>query len=56
MRLLPRKFTMGLKNITGQFIRGVWEGMGPGPKLKTGKRRVTRRVVNPYVPKGLRDD
>lgn len=37
MRLLPEGFATGLKKVTGEFLQGVWHGMGPGPKRGIGR-------------------
>jgi len=32
VKLLPKKFTSSLGDITKQFLQGVWYGMGPDPR------------------------
>lgn len=53
MRLLPKGFTSSFGGVASQFIKGVWSGMGPAPKLKTDKRRKKKGRAAPYVPRGL---
>jgi len=43
VKLLPKEFTKGLKDITGQFIKGVWKGMGPAPKDRRPEWQEKRR-------------
>jgi len=45
VKLLPKGFTDGLKQISGDFLKGVWAGMGPdirkkGPEKQQRKTRV----------------
>jgi len=51
MKLLPKEFTTGLKKVTGEFLRGIWDGMGPSPKLASKKPRRVRRVVREHPPR-----
>lgn len=39
MKLLPKTFTSSLKRITGEFLLGVWDGMGPAPSRRPPKLR-----------------
>jgi len=37
MKLLPRGLTKGLSKFTGEFLSGVWDGMGPDIRRKSDK-------------------
>ena len=37
MKLLPKGFSSSLKDVTSQFLQGIWYGMGPNPKKITKK-------------------
>jgi len=39
MKLLPKGFSSSLKDVTSQFLQGIWYGMGPNPKKITKKTK-----------------
>jgi len=40
-RLLPKGFTQGMKEVSGDFLWGIWDAMSPGspPKSKGWSRK-----------------
>jgi len=43
-RLLPKGFTQGMKEASGDFLWGVWDAMSPGSKPRSkGWQRSSRR-------------
>lgn len=45
MRLLSKKSTRELGAVAREFLRGIWEGIGPAPRRETGRKpsRTSRR-------------
>jgi len=37
---LPKGFTKGMKQISGDFLWGIWDGMSPGNKTESRKKKV----------------
>jgi len=44
-KLLPKGFTQGMKQISGDFLWGVWDAMSPGakPRSKGWRRDIQKK-------------
>ncbi len=36
---LPKGFTRGMKEVGGNFLWGIWDGMSPGREINKDKRK-----------------
>ena len=54
MRLLPRELTTSLKKVTGEFLNGIWNGMGPSTKKRTKSPKREGTVSRASIKRAVR--